>query len=136
MQSSGLNDNELMGRINERHGASVLSAGAIHGGFGQQVVLMFPNNLGASVVRSEFSYGGENGLYELAVIRRTDSDEREWVITYDTPITNDVEGWLTPEGVLDLLAQIEALPARTPLDWQAYAAAREARLAMLLGHPE
>lgn len=34
----------------------------------------------------------------------------KWHLTYDTPITGDVIGYLTPAEVEDLLAQIEALP--------------------------
>jgi hypothetical protein len=74
------------------------------GGFGVYARVFFPNGYGASVVKSEYSYGGRDGLYELAVINETTGE-----ITYDTPITNDVEGYLTPEDVTNLLERIEAL---------------------------
>lgn len=64
----------------------------------------FANGYGASVVCHKGSYGGPEGLYELAVLKG-DS------ICYDTPITNDVLGWLDPASVTDVLRQIEALEA-------------------------
>jgi hypothetical protein len=66
--------------------------------------IQFENGFGASVVRSEYTYGGKDGLYELAVL---DSDGN---LTYDTPITEDVIGYLTEEDVTNLLEQIESLP--------------------------
>ena len=63
----------------------------------------YPNGYGASVVRNPMSYGHERGLYELAVLRG-DS------ICHDTPVTSDVEGWLSPADVDRLLEQIEQLP--------------------------
>lgn len=76
---------------------------------GVQALHFFDNVYGASVIKHPFSYGGPSGLYELAVIR---GDEGDWVIVYDTPVTDDVEGWLSPERVTELLTQIEALPAK------------------------
>lgn len=73
-----------------------------------QKIYQFPNNHGARVVRHSGSYGHEQGLWELAVIKfRTDG---RWDLIYDTPITNDVIGYLTEEGVQKLLDQIAALP--------------------------
>lgn len=63
----------------------------------------FPNGYGVSVVRHLGSYGGEDGLYELAVL------EHEHVC-YTTPVTSDVEGWLTPEKVTQLMRQVQELP--------------------------
>ena len=62
----------------------------------------FPNGYGASIVCHDGSYGGDKGLFELAVLRG-DS------IVYDTPVTSDVLGWLNPSDVEGVLAQIEAL---------------------------
>jgi hypothetical protein len=74
------------------------------GGFGVYARIFFPNGFGASIVKSEYSYGGKDGLYELAVI-----EEETGEITYGTPITDDVVGYLTEEGVSTLLAEIELL---------------------------
>ena len=76
----------------------------IHDGFGARV--FFENGFGASVVSHKYSYGGPDGLYELAVIK---GDENDWKLTYDTPITSDVLGHLTEEEVESYLNQIEAL---------------------------
>lgn len=65
----------------------------------------FPNGYKASVVRGEYTYGGQRGLYELAVIHGGE-------IVYDTPITNDVLGYLTEDEVTEQLAKIAELPAR------------------------
>ena len=66
--------------------------------------IVFDNGFGASVVKHNFSYGGDAGLYELAVL------DKDGDITYDTPITNDVEGYLSEEDVTQLLEQIQQLP--------------------------
>jgi len=65
--------------------------------------ITFENEYGASVVRHEYSYGGKDGLYELAVL----SNEGE--LTYDTPITNDVLGYLTDRDVTEVLIKIQQL---------------------------
>ena len=75
----------------------------VHGG--PQYIFMFPNGYGASVISNMFSYGGNRGLFELAVL---DKDEN---ICYDTPITQDVIGFLTTENVLDILFTISNFPA-------------------------
>jgi len=65
--------------------------------------IKFDNGFGASVIRTDYSYGGKDGLYELAVIGK-DGD-----ITYDTPITNDVIGYLKEEEVTKILGEIQLL---------------------------
>lgn len=63
----------------------------------------FKNGYGASVLRSSYSFGGDRGLFELAVLKDGD-------ICYSTPITNDVIGYLTADEVAKYLQQIEKLP--------------------------
>ena len=65
--------------------------------------ITFENGYGASVVRHEYSYGGKDGLYELAVL---DSDGE---LCYDTPITNDVIGYLRDIDVTDVMEKIQQL---------------------------
>jgi hypothetical protein len=72
-------------------------------GMGIQCRIEFPNGYGASIVKGPYTYGGRYGLFELAVL---DSDGQ---ITYDTPITDDVVGYLTENGITALLAEIELL---------------------------
>lgn len=72
-------------------------------GNGLRAVMPFDNGYQISVVRNAFSYGGEEGLYEAAVLDNKGS------IVYDTPVTNDVIGHLTPEDVTDVMRQIQEL---------------------------
>ena len=65
--------------------------------------IMFDNGYGASVVVGPYTYGGEDGLYELGVLGK------DGKLTYDTPITEDVEGYLSEEGLTQLLKQIQNL---------------------------
>ena len=66
--------------------------------------VMFPNGWGASIVSHKYSYGGEDGLYELAVLDNINGNP-----IYTTPITDDVIGYLTEEGVTTILAEIQLL---------------------------
>ena len=70
-----------------------------------QVVIECPNGYSASIIRNAMSYGHQDGLYELAVLRGGR-------IVYDTPITGDVIGWLTPADAVEIVHQIAALPPR------------------------
>ena len=72
----------------------------------------FDNGYGASVIRNELSYGGKEGLYELAVLVYDPRIKRGYDLCYDTPITEDVIGHLPPEGVEEYLRQISELPTR------------------------
>jgi hypothetical protein len=71
------------------------------------VKFFFGNGYGVSVVRGPGSYGYEAGLWELAVLV---GDEREYTLCYDTPITNDVIGYLSQEEAIELCDKIAALP--------------------------
>ncbi len=71
---------------------------------GYHKIYNFPNGYGASVVSNAMSYGGKSGLFEIAVL---DENGR---ITYDTPVTKDVLGYLTFADVAEILREIENLP--------------------------
>jgi hypothetical protein len=75
---------------------------------GTQKIYRFDNGYGASVVRGFGTYGAESGLWELAVIHWRGN---AWEITYDTPVTDDVIGWLSDEDVEEKLREISELPA-------------------------
>ena len=77
---------------------------------GVQKLYRFANGYGASVVQHQHSYGGDEGMWELAVIRYEDGSDK-WRITYDTEITDDVLGYLSDSDVDDTLSRIEALPS-------------------------
>jgi hypothetical protein len=70
----------------------------------------FDNGYGVSVVRftTEFggSYGANEGLYEVAIIK---GDEENWHITYETYIASDVIGWQSEVEVECLLYEVENL---------------------------
>lgn len=75
---------------------------------GTQLVFKFPNNRGASIVQHSFSYGTEEGLFELAVIKW--NGDIEWNLDYSTEITDDVLGSLTAEECMDYSNKIKELP--------------------------
>lgn len=75
---------------------------------GMSYVFKFENDYGASVVKHLGSYGFSDDLWELAVIK-FDNESGSWDLNYDTPITSDVEGYLTDEEVRDLLQRIKGL---------------------------
>lgn len=65
--------------------------------------ITFENGYGASVVKHEYSYGGKDGLYELAVL------DKDGELCYNTPITNDVIGYLREIDVTDVMEKIQQL---------------------------
>ena len=73
---------------------------------GIQAKIFFPNGYGASVIRSEHSFGGNRGLYELAVLKGGEWDSK---LCYDTYLTKDVIGHLDEEGVSNILQMISNL---------------------------
>jgi len=70
---------------------------------GVKCKMVFENGYGVSVVCHTHSYGGKNGLFEIAVLGK-DGD-----LTYDTPVTNDVIGYLNREEVTDIMEQVQVL---------------------------
>jgi hypothetical protein len=70
---------------------------------GVQAVIQFENGYGASVVCTPHTYGGDKGLYELAVL---DNDGH---LTYATPVTSDVIGYLRDIDVTDVMEKIQQL---------------------------
>jgi hypothetical protein len=72
---------------------------------GQFTRIFFPNGFGASIAEGGIAYGG----LEIAVLRgNTESSE----LTYNTSVTDDVLGYLTPDMVDPILRDIAALPSR------------------------
>ena len=72
-------------------------------GIGEQCIVQFPNGYGASIVKGEYTYGGKQGLYEIAIFGK------DGQITYSTPITDDVLGYLSEEDVTNTLIKIKEL---------------------------
>lgn len=70
---------------------------------GKKARMHFDNGYGVSVVSHSYSYGGRDGLYEVAVL------DEDGDLTYNTPVTNDVIGYLTEEDVSDVMKQVQEL---------------------------
>jgi hypothetical protein len=66
--------------------------------------IMFENGFGASVVKHKYSYGGDKGLYEIAVL-----DDMDGGPIYYTSVTDDVLGHLSEENVETYLNEIKSL---------------------------
>lgn len=60
------------------------------------------SDMEVSVIRSSMTYGGDEGLFELAMLRNDKC-------CYDTPITDDVRGWLEVEDVLGILKDVQRI---------------------------
>jgi len=87
--------------------------------FGIQKIYKFKNGFGASVICHKRSYGGGDGLWELAVLNKSGN------LDFDTPITkkdsqyysnrkynyydDGVLGWLTEKDVDNILEEIKQL---------------------------
>tara|TARA_R100000152_G_C6782293_1_gene219622 strand:+ start:764 stop:1087 length:324 start_codon:yes stop_codon:yes gene_type:complete len=77
-------------------------------------VRYFSNNRGISIIRNEFTYGGTEGLYEIAVVAWwTDKKgNKDHAVDYSTEITDDVIGHLTMEDVEKIAERIKKLSPR------------------------
>jgi hypothetical protein len=69
---------------------------------GVQARMDFDNNYGVSVIKASGSYGGSQGLYELAVMYEGD-------LCYNTDVTDDVLGWLSEEDVTEAMEKVQKL---------------------------
>lgn len=72
-------------------------------GNSMQHIYEFTNGYGANVVQDEYSKGGEEGLYELGVLK-------DGALCCSTSIKTDVIGYLSADEVAEYLQRIEALP--------------------------
>ena len=70
---------------------------------GVKCQMVFENGYGVSVVSHTHSYGGTKGLFEVAVLGKDGN------LTYDTPVTSDVIGYLNPEEVTEIMDQVQSL---------------------------
>jgi hypothetical protein len=85
--------------------------------YGVMSRLYFENGYGVSIVKTPHSYGSDDGLYELAVLKNESGSlikeagvfEEQWELCYTTPITDDVMGYLSPEDVTDVMTKIQKL---------------------------
>lgn len=75
---------------------------------GGRLRLTFANGYTSSIVRTAYSYGSENGLFEVAIMH-------DGHLCYDTPVTDDVLGRLSVDDVEEAVRQIASLPRREAL---------------------
>ena len=66
--------------------------------------IMFEIGFGASIVKHKYSYGGDKGLYEIAVL-----DDIEGGPIYYTSVSDDVLGHLSENDVETHLNEIKSL---------------------------
>ena len=71
---------------------------------GERSQVTFANGRGVSVIRGGSAYTG-GGTYELAVLQKDGS------LDYSTPVTDDVLGYQTREGIETAMATVEAMEA-------------------------
>ncbi len=90
---------------------------------GKQILIRFDNGYGVSVVQFycplpsyhpmielSGSYGVNEGLYELAVVKfEREGDIRNFEICYDTPIADDVMRYLSEQDVIETAIQVSLL---------------------------
>ena len=73
---------------------------------GIQALHFFPNGYGVSVIRFPGSYGYEDGLYEVAVLKGTVDD---YELCYDTDVTDGVIGHCDEIEVENIMEEVETL---------------------------
>lgn len=74
-----------------------------HGiGYGYQAVLNFDNGYGVSVLLGDLFYSNGIDTYELGVLKKGH-------LCYDTPITDDVLGYLNKGEVTKIMEKIQKL---------------------------
>ena len=76
----------------------------------KQAVFKFPNGYGASLIQGPSSYGGEDGLFEIAVLEFNTGNG--WELCYHTSVADDVLGHLTENEVMEILNKIYKLKKR------------------------
>jgi len=73
---------------------------------GIQYINFWTNGYGVSVVQHPYSYGGTEGLWELAIL---EGNSENWNLCYETDITSDVLGYLTDFQVNQYCIQVSNL---------------------------
>ena len=69
---------------------------------GQVAAMEFDNGYGISVITGYGAYGSTDAPYEIAVLK-------DGGLCYDTEITDDVIGYLTPDKVTEYMIRIQEL---------------------------
>lgn len=69
---------------------------------GRQAIIYFDNGYGVSVVCGKMFYSNGSDTYEVAILH-------DGGIAYDTGITDDVLGYLSPSEVTDVMRKVQEL---------------------------
>lgn len=75
----------------EKHPVSILNSRAFY---------QFPNGYGVSVIDGDYAYC-DNGTYEVAIMK-------DGEICFDTPLTDEVLRYQTPEEIEEILKEVES----------------------------
>ena len=75
---------------------------------GPHYVIAFKNGYGASIIKNPYSYGGNQGLMEIALLEILDivNDNIICHLKYDKNRFTDVIGWLDDNEIIDCLKYI------------------------------
>jgi hypothetical protein len=73
---------------------------------GVQAIQFFPNGYGVSVVRFPGSYGFQDNLYEVAVIK---GNVEKFELCYDTSVTDDVLGHRDEVDIDYIMEEVQSL---------------------------
>lgn len=73
---------------------------------GIQVIFKLDNGYGISAVNHSYSYSDQD-TYEVAVLRF--NSDNDWEICYNTPITDDVLCYCSPETIEETLKSLNNL---------------------------
>lgn len=69
----------------------------------KQATMYFGNGYGISVLFGSMFYSNGIDTYEVGILK-------DGALCYDTPITNDVIGYVTADEVTDIMRKIQELP--------------------------
>lgn len=77
---------------------------------GIQAVLKFGDKYELSIVKSDFSYGGKNGYYEIAVFKGDD----QVILPGITEDYDTVKGWLSQNDVIGIVKKMHLITGADP----------------------
>ncbi len=91
-------------KVNDEYKQYLIKKGELDDGV--QYIFKFPNDYGASVIKTRYSYGYKQDLWEMGLIFFVGDGDRDWHLTYERDFEDDVKGYLTDEEVNRLLEKI------------------------------
>lgn len=73
---------------------------------GVHYIFRFPNNYGASVIKSKYTYGGDEDLWEMALLYFHNLSKWDYELVYEKDFEGDVMGYLSDGKVNEVLKKI------------------------------